>query len=204
MSHASHPLCCAPLSSPKTIELLLRPRMALVRCSTIPPDGIHAIPLQAPTVLVHDAQASLPCGIALLGRTTVPADGFRVIPLYPAPARVHDPEIGLGVDGSPRSAGGCPGSVHPSAGLGCGVVGLQRGHVWLRPRPLLPLAVREAARQRPPGLRGDPAARRWHRFHGWRRCRTRLRPGPGRSRDGHWEGRGSSIPEYRTGRTGAA
>ena len=33
--------------------------MALLRCTTIPPDGFHAIPPHAPTVVVHRAEGGL-------------------------------------------------------------------------------------------------------------------------------------------------
>ena len=67
MLHVAQPLFCGPLRSPETIELLPRPGIALVRCTTIPPDGFHAVPLHAPTVLVHPAKVGLREGLALVG-----------------------------------------------------------------------------------------------------------------------------------------
>ena len=81
--------------SPKTIELLLRPRMALLRCTTIPSDRFHAVPLHAPTVLVHPAEIGLSVGVALIRRTAKPADGFSIVLRHPATVPVHPTEAGL-------------------------------------------------------------------------------------------------------------
>ena len=77
------------LSSPKTVELLLRPRVALLRCPTIPSNGFHAIPLHASTVLVHPAEIHLSEGGAMVGRAAEPADGLLVISPHPTAVAIH-------------------------------------------------------------------------------------------------------------------
>ena len=83
------------VSSPKTVELLLRPRIALLRGPTIPPNGFHAIPLHAPTVFVHPAEVGLPARLALVGRKAKPSDGFTVVLRYSATVPVHEAKVGL-------------------------------------------------------------------------------------------------------------
>ena len=91
---ASVALCTIEFS-PKTIESLLRPRIALVRCTTVPPDGFHAIRLHAPTVLVHPAEAPLCVGLSLLGRAPDPADGRPDILRHTTAVAVHVAEVVL-------------------------------------------------------------------------------------------------------------
>ena len=86
---------CGPLGSLKTIELFLRPRKALVRCSTIPPDGFHAIQLHPATVLVRPAEVGLPKGGSLFGRAAKPPDGFTVVLRHSAAVQVHGTEVVL-------------------------------------------------------------------------------------------------------------
>ncbi len=94
MLHASHPLCCTSLRSPKTIELLPRPRMALLRCKAKPADGFHAIPSHAPAVPVQGAKTGLCESICLLSGTTEPRDCRPVIPLHPRPSLYMAPRLG--------------------------------------------------------------------------------------------------------------
>ena len=51
----------------------MRPRIALIGCTTIPADGFHAIPLHAPTVLVHPAEVRLPARVPLFGGAAKPS-----------------------------------------------------------------------------------------------------------------------------------